>query len=312
MQRIQSRLVLLVLMVICLAQSGSRSQPGKRESLPILPSELASSATSLPITLVQRIDPPSHPSGTKGGAMVYVPAGEFYMGCNGQVDAECFPNEKPGRRVKVEGFWIDQNEAAVAEYRQCVSARSCSSSGLDMPFWEGTEHAKDAWACNWGKSDRVNHPINCLNWEQAASYCRWSGKRLPTEAEWEKAARGTDGRKYPWGNTGYSSAIKVANILDENGKKIRPNRTIAQGYDDGYIGTAPVGSFPSGASPYGALDMIGNVNEWTSTLGNSQDQTRMVRGGSFGAEPKLVRASFRAISVPPTFRFEDLGVRCAR
>jgi len=245
---------------------------------------------------------------------VPVPAGEFFMGCNEQVDAECNDDEKPGRRVYVKAFKIDKTEVTVAQYRQCVEAGACNGDGLTMPFWAGAdneEHPEWAWACNWGKAERESHPINCLTWEQARAYCAWVGKRLPTEAEWEKAARGTDGRKYPWGNQGYGVVGQVANIADETAKRNQPNWAVATGYDDGYYGTAPVGSFPAGASPYGALDMAGNVWQWTADWYDDDHKFRAERGGSWFNQPSFTRASTR-YGDAPTLRGISTGFRCVQ
>lgn len=213
---------------------------------------------------------PAIPSG-----MVLVPAGEFFMGCNEEADKACSSDEKPGRSVFLDAFAIDKTEVTVAEYRQCVEAGKCTSTGLTMPYWDGKEHAESASFCNWDKSDGAQHPINCVDWMQADAYCRWAGKRLPTEAEWEKAARGTDKRVYPWGNEW--DATK-ANAIPR--------------------GTVPVGSFPTGASPFGVLDLSGNVWEWTADWydsayyqnGPTQNPSgpgtgifRSVRGGSWYA-----------------------------
>ena len=117
-------------------------------------------------------------------AEVRVPAGRFFMGCNEKVDDECDDDEKPGRTVSVKTFFIDRTEVTVSAYAECVRAGECSK-----PSTGGY--------CNWGERGREKHPINCVDWNQASKFCAWKGKRLPTEAEWEKAARGTDGRKYP-------------------------------------------------------------------------------------------------------------------
>jgi len=258
--------------------------------------------------------------------MVPVPAGDFWMGCNEKVDQECDNDEKPGKTVSLAAFQIDKTEVTVVAYRRCVEAGKCKNDGLTMPYWDGKEQPDWAWACNWGKTGKDDYPINCVDWNQADAYCRWAGKRLPTEAEWEKAARGTDGWKYAWGNTGFVQAGKVANIADETAKKQQPTWEIAEGYDDGYYGTAPVGSFPAGESPFHAFDMIGNVWEWTADWyaedyyknGSTQNpkgaengQYRSVRGGSWGDRPRHARASNRG-RCDPGGRDEYVGCRCAQ
>jgi eukaryotic-like serine/threonine-protein kinase len=240
--------------------------------------------------------------------MVTVPGGAFFMGCNPDVDSECFANEKPGRTVSVGEFRIDKYEVTVADYQRCVQAGTCSTAGLEMPYWEDANHPEAARFCNWAKTSRENHPINCLNWNQAHTYCQWAGKRLPVEEEWEKAARGTSGQKYPWGNAGYGTSRRVANIADETAKRSQPRLQIAEGYDDGFAETAPVGSFPAGASPYGALDMVGNVAEWVET---QLDQRRGVRGGSWSSDSSIARASKRNWIAPETRR-TFIGLRCAQ
>jgi formylglycine-generating enzyme required for sulfatase activity len=163
--------------------------------------------------------------------MVQIPAGAFWMGCKSDVDKSCFADEKPGREVSLDAFWIDTYEVTVADYRRCVEAGKCLKENI-------TKYE----SCNWNKPDRADHPINCVDWNQAQNYCEWSDKRLPTEAEWEKAARGEDGRVYPWGNTWDASKANTS---------------------EGKLGrTAPVGSYTSGISPYKVHDMVGNVWEW--------------------------------------------------
>jgi formylglycine-generating enzyme required for sulfatase activity len=232
------------------------------------------------------------------GEMVYVPAGEFMMGCNKAVDKKCDPDEKPYHKVYLNAYYIDKYEVTVAQYTECVNAGKCTP-GNSGDF------------CNYGREDRQNHPINCVDWNQAKAYCEWLGKRLPTEAEWEKAARGTDGRVYPWGNEWNP---RNAN-WDERGR------------EDGYKETAPVGSYGGGVSPYGAYDMSGNVWEWvadwygeryyrnspsSNPRGPASGQYRVVRGGGwFGDYPDYLRASVRDWGGPGT-RNLYVGFRCSR
>jgi formylglycine-generating enzyme required for sulfatase activity len=230
------------------------------------------------------------------------------MGCNEAVDTECYDDEKPGRTVDVDTFKIDKTEVRVGDYARCVSAKACSTEGVTTPFYEGQEQPEFAEFCNWQRAGRENHPMNCVNWDQARAYCEWVGKRLPTEAEWEKAARGTDGRKYPWGNAGYGGGGKVANIADESAGRRYPAWPVAKGYDDGYVGTAPVGSFPMGESPTGALDMIGNVWEWTA---DALEGGRVFRGASWDADPQTSRVSTRRRRDADR-RGPAVGFRCAR
>jgi formylglycine-generating enzyme required for sulfatase activity len=168
--------------------------------------------------------------------MVYIPAGEFRMGCNQTQDPKCEKDEKPYHQVYLDAYCLDRWEVTAGDYGACFQAGKC------LPTPKGKE-------CNLGRKDRRRHPINCVNWDRAEAYCRWKGKRLPTEAEWEKAARGTDERIYPWGNQPPTCADAVF-----------PERKEEPGC--GSQGTWKVGSKPKGASPYGVMDMAGNVLEW--------------------------------------------------
>ena len=262
-------------------------------------------------TWAQGKDSSSNKKSKRKGDMVAVPAGAAFMGCNEEVDKECDDDEKPGGDVTVEAFSIDKTEVTVRQFARCVKAGQCSSQGLTMPYEVSVEQPEFAWACNWNKRGRGNHPINCLDWFQAQAYCTWAGKRLPTEVEWEKAARGMDKRTYPWGNQGYENTGQIANIADETAKQSQPNWTIADGYNDGFYGTAPVGTFPANASPYGAVDMVGNVWEWTADWYDKEQPHRSIRGGSWSNPSRDARTPSRGGNVPEG-RYEDVGVRCVR
>ena len=221
------------------------------------------------------------PRPVEGGDMVEVEAGRFLMGCASS-NERCGANEGAAREVLLERYAISRTEVTVAAYRACVEAGGC------------TAPARVHGLCHWGKRRRDHHPVNCVRWDQAESYCRWRGARLPTEAEWEKAARGSDERSYPWGDAGDYCQNTVM---------------------EGCPGFAqPVGSRPGGASPSGALDMGGNLSEWTADWylntyykgaptedprGPVHGVERAVRGGSFiSADVSALRVSRRQGKVP--------------
>lgn len=250
---------------------------------------------------------PAPPPPPTAGKMLAVPAGSAMLGCNEAVDKECEEDEKPGGEVKLAAFEIDETEVTVAQYRACVEAKGCSAEGLDMPSSGEKDEPDLTWTCNWGKADRDQHPINCISWEAAVAYCAWANKRLPTAQEWERAARGTDGRKFPWGNDPVKPKAQ-ANLSDKTLLESAPGRWGLKEYDDGFIATAPVGSFPDGDSPVGAKDMAGNVWELVSDTERGQHE---MRGGSWSYYPIALRCSDRAYA-PHGRRNGDTGFRCAR
>jgi formylglycine-generating enzyme required for sulfatase activity len=248
--------------------------------------------------------------------MVRVEGASFKMGAD---DGD--PDEKPVHAVTLARYCIDAHEVTVADYRRCVSAGKC----LAQPTaeWRGISNKDKEFrsqSCNWTRNDRENHPINCVDWRQSNAYCQWANKRLPTEEEWEYAARGSDGRAFPWGNEP-PDAKRVNACANEcvawaktQGLAWKP----MHGGDDGYVTTAPVGSFAAGRSPFGVHDMAGNVAEWTAS-GYSKDYSharndvmRVLRGGSQRSEtPNLVRTTNRHKNVA-TDRLGGIGFRCAQ
>jgi len=249
--------------------------------------------------------------------MVEIPPGSYLMGADdGDTD------EIPVHQVTVAGFCIDRTEVTVAMYTECVSGSQCTPAWktADWPGIDVEDQKFDSQFCDGELPDHGEHPINCVDWNQAGTYCRAIGKRLPTEEEWEYAARGTDGRKYPWGN-----AEPDASMLNSLGPESaamgermgRPGWKPMFDDSDGWEATAPVGSYPAGASPFGVLDMAGNVWEWTSSGysldydSQRGDDRYVIRGGAWGyGDPSFVRTSNRGKS-PPPYRGADLGFRCA-
>ncbi|MCG7522049.1 formylglycine-generating enzyme family protein [Ruegeria sp. Ofav3-42] len=173
--------------------------------------------------------------------MVTVPAGEFRMGCKDSDGVFCVPGAN-AHTVYLKEYKIDKYMVTFDRYQECIDAGYCSE-----PYYGA--------ACNYQMSWAGDHPVNCITYEQAEQVCSYEGKRLPTEAEWAKAARGTDGRIYPWGNSPKSSC-DLAVMNQKRGGKMGPGC--------GAGTTQPVGSKPKGVSPYGAMDMVGNLWEWTS------------------------------------------------
>jgi formylglycine-generating enzyme required for sulfatase activity len=247
------------------------------------------------------------------GEMVDVPAGEFQMGCNEAVDTECNGNEKPYHAVTLSAYKIGKYEVTVGEYQQCVANGACNNNKAIEPHYRtNTDYPE----CNLGATGKDNHPMQCVTWDGAKAYCEYIGQRLPTEAEWEKAARGTDGRKYPWGNEDATCDYAVMASYNEwTGE-----------YDCGCgtDSTWPIGSKEAGKSPYGAYDMAGNVWEWVNDrygetyyettptndpTGPETGDDHVVRGGALNDDGNL-RASSRFGGYLGSFNGLG-GFRCA-
>lgn len=257
-----------------------------------------------------------------GAELVWIPGGEFFMGTDAgdiprllefaqswdkNVNADSFRNQSPRHKVMVGGFWIYKYEVTNEQLDRFVKA-----TGYQPQYGkEGREY--------WDKfteGGKANHPAVCVSWNDAMAYCKWAGGRLPTEAEWEYAARGADGRRFPWGN---DWSHHNCNYADKNTPFPHSDKTA----DDGFQYTAPVGSFPQGASPFGAMDMAGNVWEWCSSLyqpypynatdgrenlsGTKGD--RVLRGGAWYYRPSDCDAAYR-FWLSPDFKHYGIGVRC--
>jgi formylglycine-generating enzyme required for sulfatase activity len=281
-----------------------------------------------------RREPPKVVRGEDGAEMVLVPAGEFWMGSEpaetaraaevcrkgGSTEAQCtqwLEREVPRHRVRLDAFHIDRLEVTNALFERFVRAtghRTLAEARGTGGRWETRDRTGQAVqlpGLSWrtpspgGAAAEPQHPVVQVTWADAQAYCRWAGKRLPTEAEWEKAARGPDGRRYPWGD-------------DLDLRRANAAYTVKT--------TRPVGSYAAGASPYDVLDMAGNVAEWVADwydqgyyatspaanpAGPPTGTQRVMRGGSWVNASFTLRGAYRMLSTPDG-RTDYMGFRCAR
>ena len=233
--------------------------------------------------------------------MVTIPAGYFQMGCdpahNGGYD--CSADELPLHTVYLNTYRIDKYEVTNAGYARCVASGNCAA-----PY----DRSSSTRASYYDNSTYANHPVIHVDWQDAANYCAWAGKRLPTEAEWEKAARGTTVIAYPWGDAA-------------------PTCDVTNGYISEYcVGdTTPVGLYPLGTSPYGVMDMAGNVWEWvndwydsryyngspaSNPLGSITGMYKVLRGGGWALDNGALRVACRG-NLQSNNRYAHVGFRCA-
>jgi serine/threonine-protein kinase len=243
-----------------------------------------------------------------GMVMVYVPAGEFSMGSN-----DGFLDEQPVHTVYLDGFWIDSTEVTNTMYVKFLHAVGNQvEGGVTWLNEEGYDVRIIQFDWGWVvESGYGDHPVGIISWYGAQAYCDWVGGRLPTEAEWEKAARGTDGRTYPWGEADPTCSLS--------------NSFYGCAHGTDYGDTIWVGSHPRGASPYGALDLAGNVREWVADwydesyyrvspernpTGPISGTLKIVRGGGWGHDAHTVRSAYREEARPDS-TWDISGFRCS-
>jgi formylglycine-generating enzyme required for sulfatase activity len=258
--------------------------------------------------------------------MVFVPGGEFRMGTDylqaayarevckafnpegglAVCQATSFGDEAPAHMVTLDGFWIDRTEVTNRQYQGCVAVDGC-----DPPVEAGSYYRTEYY----GNPEFDDYPVVWVTRDQAQAYCQWAGGRLPTEAEWEYAARGPKSWLYPWGNDFDGARLNYCDVNCDAGPS---DPTV----DDGYADTAPVGSYPSGASWVGALDMAGNVREWVADwygyymrepqvnpTGPTSGDATVPRGGSWLDLPSNIRSANRG-GEPLDYTRHKVGFRC--
>jgi formylglycine-generating enzyme required for sulfatase activity len=240
------------------------------------------------------------------------------MGSNNGAD-----DEAPVHKVSLNGYCMDVTEVTVKAYFQCVQSGRCTPSGstVDWPGISEKDRDFDSRFCNGNRPDRQDHPVNCVNWHQATTYCEANHKRLPTEEEWEYAARsGAEQRVYPWGDEAPSADLVNAcgSECIAMGSSVRPHWKAMYAGNDGWETTAPVASFPRGRTAQGLYDMAGNVWEWTASpyctypKKDCDDSVRMVRGGGWVfSAVSGVRVTSRNRG-PRSVRSGAMGFRCVQ
>jgi len=281
---------------------------------PMVTEATASAATSAPVISAQAPCPED---------MILIEGGKMFMGAR-----DLGPDAKPPHQVAVSSFCLDRTEVTARAYHACSDKGECERA-LDHVHWSGiTEQNAALYSplCNVNRPDQADHPINCVAWSMADHYCQRHQRRLPTEAEWEFAARGSRQSKYPWGDEPPSAkhlnacGTKCGRMFGEGERQPQMHDE-----DDGYPATSPVGAFPAGSSTHGVMDLAGNVSEWMADWfgpypstpqvdprGPETGTARAVRGGDFfAAQRDEARPAFRWKADPDTYSHR-IGFRCAR
>jgi formylglycine-generating enzyme required for sulfatase activity len=269
-----------MLLAACTPTAAATATAAPLVEKPILTPTLEPTATIVPTPTLGVGS--SMKSEKDGMTLMYVPAGEFKMGSND------YPGSSPVHTVYLDAYWIDKTEVSNAQYHLCVDSGACKKPGL-IKFFNDSKYSE--------------HPVIAVDLSHAKAYCEWAGRRLPTEAEWEKAARGTDQRTYAWGEGIDCTKANLGGCKE-------------------FSNTSPVGHYPQGASPYGVLDMTGNVWEWVSDFfgkypsskvnnpqGPSTGLSRIIRGGSWNLIGEWNEANSR-LFVGYDRRDDSLGIRC--
>lgn len=225
-----------------------------------------------------------------GSVLVYVSAGEFIMGGVGELGEVKEDQEMKPRQVTLPGYYVGKYAVTNAQFRKFVSDTNYEAEGP----WE-------TCARKWGD----NAPVVEVTWNDAMAYCNWAGLRLPTEEEWEKAARGTDGRAYPWGNYWDPSLVRC------NPKRLQVGELVDTDPSDGK-GPVPVDSYPLGISPYGCFNMSGNVRQWCASL--DENGERALRGMDWRVEGEFSSFFLSCLrqSAKPRSHSDHLGFRVAK
>lgn len=270
--------------------------PGLQQGETIVPTEIIAQGTE---------DLPVMPSirDADGMELIEIPAGKTWIGCFEENNGgfACNSDELPVHQVSLDGFWIDKFEVSNGQFSLCVRAGAC-----EPPYYLRSSTRGDYY----GNAEFDRYPRVSVSWHEAQEYCQWVGGRLPTEAEWVRAARGGDQRLYPWGDE--KPSCELANTLDERTGKL-------------CVGdTSPVGEHPLGASPFGVMDMAGNVWEWTADWyhkdyysfspldnpqGPEQGGTKVVHGGSFDYGWERLRIAYTSDHDPREHKI-GFGFRC--
>jgi formylglycine-generating enzyme required for sulfatase activity/serine/threonine protein kinase len=307
---------------VALLGAGFFAYRASRGAEPVaMPSAEPPRKVAAPLASTPPAPPPTCPERT-----ATIAAGQFFQGSD-QKDAPA--NEKPAHNVKLDAYCIDLYEVTAAEYKSCSDAGRCKRASTDVS-WPGiTPKDQKLYAplCTFGQEGMGDYPINCVSWEMADIYCKAQDKRLPTEAEWEYATRGPDGRVYPWGDDEPTAlhlnacGTECVKWGQKNGIALSP----LYAADDGFATLAPVGKYDKGRSRFGPYDVVGNVWEWvadwyadygpdaaTNPTGKPAGEKRVIRGGGWnGSYANWLRPSFR-YAQDPTATSHGIGFRCAK
>ncbi len=300
--------------------SGGDSGQSAASPGPATTADSPAAAASAPASAAPAV-PPTCPE-----RMVQIPAGQFFQGSDAK---DALANEKPAHNVTLGSYCIDLYEVTTREYKACSDSGKCKRAASEVEWPKMTPAEKKTYSplCNIDDPDKTDHPINCVNWQMASTYCKAQDKRLPTEAEWEYATRGPDGRVYPWGDE--EPTAQHLNACGTEcvtwGKQNKAQLMALYKEDDGFATTAPVGKFEKGRSRFGPYDVVGNVWEWVgdwfgdyspvdrkNPTGPESGERRVIRGGAWnGSFASWLRPSFRYAQDPAALS-HGIGFRCAK